>query len=70
LWNEEILKNFNFGLEGVEKYSRILFGLFLDKENNREVHEKYKLKTFRGVSKIKIVTSEKPSTCLIKKNSS
>ena len=59
LWNEGILMDFHFSSEEVDKYSRILFGLFIDKETNIMIHEKYKMARYKGVSKIKIVDSSK-----------
>jgi hypothetical protein len=59
LWDEAILLDFNFGFESVEKYSRILFSLFMDKEKNIVVHEKYKMARYKGVSMIRIVSLNK-----------
>jgi hypothetical protein len=56
LWDETILVDFNFGSEKVEKYSRILFSLFMDKENNIIIHEKYKTARYKYISKIRIVS--------------
>lgn len=58
LWNEAILTGLNIGLEGIEKYSRILFGLFMDKGHNQMIHEKYKMSRYRSVSRIKIINSK------------
>jgi len=57
LWKDRVLKDFNFGLEEAEKYSKILFGLFMNNGNNSMVHEKYRMSRYRGVSNIKIVSS-------------
>lgn len=47
LWDQKILMRMSICTDEVEKYSRVLFGLFLDKSRNEFIHEKYRMKRFK-----------------------